>query len=91
MTRKNIQNNQLQDDNVIDVTGNVSFKVKLSPKVKELIATTTEASKTVVKVGQKLLPILLVLGTIATSCAPKHLEPNSPAAPLVESTKKAQP
>jgi hypothetical protein len=91
MAHKNTQTNQSQNDTLVDVSCNVSFKAKVSPKVQELIAATTEAGKTAVKVGQKLLPLLVVLGTIATSCAPKHLDSNSPAAPLVESTKKAQP
>ena len=91
MAYKNTHTNQSQNDTLVDVSCNVSFKAKVSPKVQELIAATTEAGKTLVKVGQKLLPILLVLGTIATSCAPKQPDPNLPAASLVEATKKAQP
>jgi len=90
MARKNAQNDQPQDDNIIDVTYNLSFKAKVSPKVQELISTTMEAGKTVVKVGKKLLPLLFLLSTIATSCAPKNRELNTPAVPSIESTKKAQ-
>ena len=88
MTHKNTQNNQPKDDNLVDVTFNV--KAKVSPKLKELIATTTEAGKTVVKVGHKLLPILVLLSAIATSCAPTNPELNSHPAPQIKSTQNFQ-
>ena len=88
MTRKQIQNNLSKNDNLIDVSCNVSFKAKISPKVKDFLATTTEAGKTVIKVGQRLLPILILLGTISTSCAPKHSDPNLPKPPVSESAQK---
>jgi geranylgeranyl pyrophosphate synthase len=64
-----------QDDNLIDVT--VTVKAKASPKLQKLISTTTEAGKTIINVGKRLLPLLILLSTIATSCAPKNQEPKS--------------
>jgi geranylgeranyl pyrophosphate synthase len=59
-----------QDDNLIDVT--VTVKANASPKLQKLISTTTEAGKTIINVGKRLLPLLILLSTIATNCAPKN-------------------
>jgi hypothetical protein len=83
MTRKHPSNNKTtKDEMLVDI----SFKAKVSPKLRELISTTTEAGKTVVKVGQRLLPILIILGAIASSCVPMHPELSTPP----ESTQKTQ-
>jgi hypothetical protein len=81
MTRKHPSNNQTNETIV-----EISFKAKISPKLRELISTATEAGKTVVQVGQRLLPLLIVLGAIASSCAPMHPELSTPP----ESTQKTQ-
>jgi len=85
MTRKRTQKKPVQHENLIDV----SFNVKASPKLKRFLTTATEAGKTVLSIGQKLLPIVILLSTIATSCAPKQTEPNPSNPPAIEAAQAA--
>jgi hypothetical protein len=66
------QNQQPDDDDF-----NFKITLKLSTKLKEFIVTATKVGKVIIKIGNLLIPLLIIAGSID----PKQVAPHFPLPP----------